>query len=258
MKASEIARQIEEVCPLHYQESYDNCGFQVGDPNSDVTGILISLDVTEEVIDEAIQKGCNMIISHHPLIFGGLKKITPSNYVSRCVIKAIENHITIYAGHTNVDKYPKGVSYKLAEKLGLTDVDFLCEEDGYGLGSIGLLKEEKDPVQFLNEIKEMLNVGCIRHTNLPEGKKIKKVALCGGSGHEFLPIAIQKNADIYLTADIKYHQFFDADNRIILADLGHFESEQFTKEIFYEIVSKNNANFAVYFSDSKTNPINYI
>lgn len=261
MKIREITQEIEHFAPLRYQESYDNCGVQVGHPDDEIRNILLTIDITEEVIDEAIQKKCNLIISHHPLLFFGLKKITPDMPIARCVIKAIENRITLYSCHTNIDKAPQGVSYRTAIKLGISVEKVLCEEpddSGFGLGIVGNLPEEEDAYSFLQRIKKTLNIGSIRHTNIPDGKKIKRVALCGGAGHEFLRNAIQEKADIYLTSDIKYHQFFDAEDRIILADFGHFESEQFTKEIFYEIVSKNNAKFATYFSDSKTNPINYI
>lgn len=261
MKIREITTQIEDFAPLKYQESYDNSGIQVGDVNQEVKGVLLCIDITEEVVDEALRKGCNLIISHHPLIFGGIKKITPDTYIARTIIKAIENHIVLYSSHTNMDKAPHGVNYQIAQKLGINVEKMLeKEKDGsnFGLGIVGELNQEEDALQFLERVKEIIHIGCIRHTEIPQGKKVKRIALCGGSGFEFLPLAIKEKADIYLTGDLKYHQFFEADGQIIIADFGHFESEQFTKDIFYEIVSKNNANFAIYFSDSKTNPINYI
>ncbi|MCQ2209788.1 MAG: Nif3-like dinuclear metal center hexameric protein [Paludibacteraceae bacterium] len=261
MKIREITQQIEDFAPLKYQESFDNSGIQVGDIDADVKGVLLCIDITEDVVNEAIEKGCNLIISHHPLIFRGIKKITPENYISRTIIKAIENQIVLYSSHTNMDKAPHGVNYHVATKLGIVVEKMLCSEkdnSDFGLGVVGELQEEEDCIHFLKRVKTILNIGCIRHTDIPEGKKVKRIALCGGSGNEFLPYAIRENADIYLTGDLKYHQFFETEKQIIMADFGHFESEQFTKEIFYEIVSKNNANFAIYFSDSKTNPINYI
>ena len=262
MKVNEITSAIEAYAPLAYQESYDNCGMQVGDPKQDVSGVLITLDVTEAVIDEAIQKGCNLIVSHHPLIFKGPKKICGGNYIERCIIKAIKHDIAIYSSHTCMDKTTGGVSAKMAEKIGLKDIRPLDEEKHddkiIGLGIIGTLPREEDALAFLKRVKETFEVGSLRHTHLKEGAKVKKVALCGGSASEFLGKAIAAKADIYLTADIKYHQFFDVENHIILADIGHFESEQFTKEIFYEIISKINPKFAVHISESKTNPINYL
>lgn len=262
MRVSEIASAIEKYAPLSYQESYDNCGMQVGDPEQEVTGILITLDVTEAIIDEAIQKGCNLIVSHHPLIFRGSKKICGRTYVERCVIKAIKHDIAIYSSHTCMDKAAGGVSFKMAEKLGVKaesplEVEKIGNEQ-IGLGAIGDLAQEEDAVAFLLRIKETFHAGNIRHTEIKAGQKVKRVALCGGSASEFIDNAIAGKADIFLTADVKYHQFFDVEGRIILADIGHFESEQFTKEIFYEIISKINPKFAVYISEVKTNPINYL
>lgn len=261
MKIREITEAIEKFAPLRLQESYDNSGVQVGNVDDDVQGVLLCIDITEETIEEAIRKGCNLIISHHPLIFRGIKKIEPNNYISRCIIQAIEKHITLYACHTNLDKVPQGVSYRTATKLGI-DVEKILAPEGedksYGLGVIGELKEAMDAEEYLQKVKEIVGIGTIRHTEA-KGKKVKRIAVCGGAGHEFLSLAKSEKADLYLTGDLKYHEFFETEGTIILADFGHFESEQFTKEIFYEIVSKINPNFAnIYFSDSKTNPINYI
>lgn len=262
MRVNDITALIETEAPLHYQESYDNCGMQVGDPNMEVEGVLITIDVTESVIDEATQKGCNLIIAHHPLIFRGQKKICGRNYVERCIIKAIKNDIAIYASHTCLDKASKGVSAKMAEKLHIKIEAPLEEEningEKIGLGVIGTLPHEEEAYTFLRQVKEIFQVGCVRHTAIDEGKKVRRIALCGGSAAEFIDKAIREKADLFITADVKYHQFFDAERQIIVADIGHFESEQFTKEIFFEIISKNNPKFAVHISESKTNPINYL
>lgn len=262
MKINEITALIEEYAPLDYQESYDNCGMQVGDSEQEIKGVLITLDVTEEVIEEAIRKECNLIISHHPLIFRGQKRLCGLTSIERCVMKAIKNDIAIYSSHTCMDKAAKGVSAKMAEKIGLIDVRPLETEchggEEIGLGVIASLPQEEDATTFLKRVKNIFQVGCIRHTRIEQNKKVKVVALCGGSAFEFMETAIQKSADIYLTADVKYHQFFETEGRIILADIGHFESEQYTKEIFYGIISKINPKFAVYISESKTNPINYL
>lgn len=261
MKVKELSSIIESYAPLKYQENYDNSGLQIGDPESEIRGVLLTIDITEDVIQEAIDKKCNFILSHHPLIFGRIKKVTGENYVERCIQKAIKNDLCLYACHTNMDKVSNGVSSRMAKKIGLVDCQILSLEktdgENIGLGMIGFLSKEEDEIKFLERIKNIFNIECIRYTTLRE-KPIRKVALCGGSGHEFLNQAIESNADIYLSGDFKYHQFFEADNKIVIADIGHFESEQFTKEIFFEIVSKINPKFAIHFSDSKTNPINYL
>lgn len=265
MKIKEIIHEIENFAPLKFQESYDNSGVQVGDTTREAVGVLLCVDVTEAVLEEAIEKNCNLIISHHPLIFSGIKKIIPDNGIGKIIFKAIENHITIYSSHTNMDKAPKGVSYQTAAKLGVIVEKPLVpekEDERFGLGIIGELPKEMKMVDFLEKTKKILNLGNIRHSEIPQDKTVKKIALCGGSAFEFYKEAIAAGADLYLTADIKYHQYFEPENRIILADIGHYESEQFVKEIFYDIVSglnsKINAKFALLFSERPSNPINYL
>ena len=364
MNVKSICELIEEVAPLSLQESYDNAGLLVGDSQMEINSVLISIDVTEEVLEEAIRKNCNMIVSHHPLIFSGLKRLAGQNEVQRCVTKAIKNDIAIYAAHTNMDNVIQGVSGKMAEKIGLRNIQILqpkqnallklitfvpqlyshaireaifeagagqignydsCsfnadgvgsfranekarpfvgkidelhlepetrieivlpeylknqvleallkahpyEEPAYdfiplknawnqvGAGVVGELTIEEDELEFLTRIKSVFNNPTIRHTALL-GKKIKRVALCGGSGSSFLPDALSASADVYISGDFKYHEFFEAQKRILIADIGHFESEQFTKDIFFEIITKKMPTFAVQISDSKTNPINYL
>ena len=364
MKVRSVCEFIEEVAPLALQESYDNAGLLIGDPQMDVTAVLVTIDITEEVIQEAIEHNCNLIISHHPLIFSGLKRITGQNLVQRCVALAIKNDIAIYAAHTNLDNVLSGVSGKIASKIGLKNLSILqpkskgllklitfapqlhafavrqamfdagagsignydsCsynmegfgtfranenakpfvgevdklhsesemrievilpaynkskvlkalvethpyEEPAFdivelanswetvGAGIVGELEQEEDATAFLNRIKTIFNVPTIRHTQLNKNT-VKRVALCGGAGSSFLSDAIAANADVYISGDFKYHEFFDAENRIIIADIGHFESEQFTKDIFYEIITEKMPTFAVRISDTKTNPINYL
>ncbi|MDR3651897.1 MAG: Nif3-like dinuclear metal center hexameric protein [Paludibacter sp.] len=364
MIVESICELIEEVAPLALQESYDNAGLLVGDSQMEVTSVLICIDITEEVISEALQKKCNLIVSHHPLIFSGIKKLTGQNEVQRCVAIAIKNDIAIYAAHTNLDNVLSGVSGKMAEKIGLKNIQILqpkqnlllklisfvpklhsygvrqalfeagagqignydyCsfnaegigtfranenaqpfvgnfdelhsepetrievvlphyrkyhvlnallkthpyEEPAYdfiplqnswnqvGAGVVGELEEVEDELVFLNRIKSIFDNPTIRHTSLLD-KKIKRVALCGGSGSSFLQDAINAKADIYISGDFKYHEFFEAQKQILIADIGHFESEQFTKDIFFEIITKKMPTFAVQISDSKTNPINYL
>lgn len=364
MKAAEIISVLEDFAPLTYQESYDNCGVQVGDTNMEVTGVLLTLDITEAVIDEAIARHCNMIVAHHPVIFSGLKKLTGRNYVERVVLKAIKNDILLYAAHTNMDNARAGVNAIIAERIGLQQTTILqpmqgtlkklytyapgkdaarvrdalfaagagqigkyaeCsfnteghgsyrplpdatpyigeagglrhtepevkievlvqphhetavlwalfashpyEEVAYelvalqnqnqelGAGLVGNLPEPMEAAAFLTHLKEKMNVSCIRHTRLP-GKKIQRVAVCGGSGSFLLKDAIRAGADLFITADYKYHQFFDAENRIVIADIGHYESEQFTVQLFEQLLKKKIPNFAPLLSDINTNPVNY-
>jgi dinuclear metal center YbgI/SA1388 family protein len=364
MLVKDIIKTIEDYAPPVYQESYDNCGLQVGDPDDVVKGVLITLDVTEAIVEEAMKRGCNMIVSHHPLIFSGLKRISGRNYVERVVVKAIKNDISIYAAHTNLDNMHNGVNAKICEKLGLRDTRILAPKGGMlsklytyapkivadqvrdamfaaGAGTVGKYKEcsfntggtgtfkpgsdanpaigvaggdrewvdevkievlvakhaegavlkalfgshpyeevayELIPLQnsnqelgagmvgrlpepmteeaFLEVIKKQMQAGCIRHTQLG-GKPIATVAVCGGSGSFLLKDAIKAGADIYITADFKYHQFFDAEGRIVIADIGHYESEQYTSEIFETILKKKFPNFAVLLSNISTNPVKY-
>ena len=363
MKIKEIINEIEKVAPLSLQENYDNAGLITGHPDNEFSAAILSIDATEEVIQEAIDRGANMVISHHPIIFSGLKKINGNNYIERTIIKAIKNDIAIYAVHTNIDNVSTGVNAKICEKLALINCKVLLpkrgelkklvtfiptdqldkvrqeiflagaghignydscsynlegegsfralegadpyvgnvgeihfereirfeaifpahkqsniisallkshpyEEVAYdiypldnvyekiGAGMIGELEKPISEKEFLDKIKKVFDVNCIRHTEFL-GKKIKKIAVCGGSGSFLLRRAINKSADIFISGDFKYHQFFDADKQILIADIGHYESEQYTKELFYDILTKKFPNFAFYFSEKNTNPVNY-
>lgn len=262
MKIKEITSYLEEIAPLAYQENYDNCGLIVGDKNTDVNGTLITLDCTEAIVDEAIETGCNLIIAHHPIIFTGLKKLNGSNYIERTVIKAIKNNIAIYAIHTNLDNVHNGVSAKIANKLGLRNCKILCPKDeknsiNVGSGILGELAESVESKVFLESLKTIMQTDCVRHTSLVKNT-IKKVAVCGGSGSFLLSHAKALDADIFISADFKYHDFFDAENDIIIADIGHYESEQFTKDLIYDLLTKNFTKFAVRLSKVNTNPIKYL
>lgn len=261
MTVKEITDSIESFAPLHLQSSYDNSGLICGDPAREVSSALLCIDVTEEVVQEAIRQGDNLIISHHPLIFSGLKHLTTATYVERSVILAIRHDISIYAAHTNLDAVSGGVSGRMADKLGLIRRSVLRPEGGNtpetGYGIVGDLPEPADTMEFLNRVKETFHCPALRYT-APHTGQVRRVALCGGSGAAFLPEAIAGRADIYITGDVKYHDFFHTENRIILADIGHYESEQFTKEIFYELLTKKSTKFALRFSTINTNPINYI
>jgi dinuclear metal center YbgI/SA1388 family protein len=363
LKVKDISGFLEQLAPLSSQESYDNCGLITGSHNQKVTGVLLSLDCTEEVIDEAISKGANLIVAHHPIVFKGLKKINGKNYVERTIIKAIKNDIAIYAIHTNLDNYRFGVNHEIASRIGLINTRILApksnvlkklivfcptenvsqlskslfeagaghigdyaecsfESDGKGgflpeensnptLGKVGsreVLEETKLEViisshqegrilkamnsahpyeevaydlipllnknhfegagmigdlenvmevdSFLAHLKSTFDCGVIRHTK-KHLKEIKKVAFCGGAGSFLLSDAKAQGADIYITGDFKYHEFFDAEDSIIIADIGHYESEQFTPNLIHDVMKKKFINFALHLSEVNTNPINY-
>lgn len=364
MKIKEIILAIEEVAPNSLQESWDNSGLIIGDPDTEIHSALITLDVTSAVVDEAIQHQNRLIIAHHPLVFGGIKKLNGKTDMERAVLKAIKNDIAIYAAHTNIDVVKNGVSWMMARKLDLQNIKTLSPQKGLlkklvtfvpkkdiehvrkavyqagaghignydsccfnvegigsfkgnqsanpyvgkkgeihfeeeirfetvfplflqhkivsalidahpyeevaydiypldnhhpeiGIGIVGQLPEPCHPLEFLNRVKDQFHCKAIRYTNLHK-EIISKVALVGGSGSSFLNDALAVKADIFITGDFKYHQFFDAENKIIIADIGHYESEQFTKELFYEIVTNKFSKFALRLSEVKTNPINYL
>ena len=261
MYIKEIISLIEDYAPLKFQASFDNSGLLCGNPERELTSILLCIDVTEEVIKEAIDKGHNLIISHHPLIFSGLKHITPATYVERCVIDAIKHDITIYAAHTNMDVVSNGVSGRMADKLDLYHRQILQPEgdpmDGNGFGIIGELQQPVESMAFLQQVKEICRCERLRYTT-PHTPFIQRVAVCGGAGASFFKQALAGQSDIYISGDFKYHDFFLTENRIMIADIGHYESEQFTKEIFYEILTKKISKFAIQFSEINTNPIKYL
>lgn len=364
MKLKEIVRVLENFAPPSYQESYDNAGLLTGNHGMEVSGVLLTLDVTEAVIEEAIQEKCNVIIAHHPLIFKGLKKLTGNHWVERCVIKAIKNDIAIYAIHTNLDHVAGGVNTKIAQKLGLQNLKILnpktetltklvtfvpkdhsesvlealytagageignydhCsfqtegtgtfrpndnskafigekgkdesvdeirlevvfeghksgkvlsalkqahpyEEVAYyltalqnknqevGAGMIGELPASQEPIEFLKDLKVKMNTGTIKHTAI-HCDKVQKVAVCGGAGGFLLNRAISAGADVFVTSDFKYHDYFEADGKIVIADIGHYESEQFTKELLQEIIEKAGIEINTKISTTITNPVNYL
>ncbi len=361
MKIFEITQYLEKIAPSAYQESYDNAGLIVGNPQTDITKILISLDCLEKTIDEAITQGCNMVIAHHPIVFKGLKRLNGNNYVEKTILEAIKNEVAIYAIHTNLDNVKNGVNFKIAQKLGLENIKILApktqtlqkltifvpvthtqrllqalaesgagqignykncsfrtqgtgtfmpnehansfigqahkqeevienrievvfpfplqsailravyahhpyEEVSYflqnveninqevGAGAIGELPTEMTELDFLAFLKEKMQTKCIKHTQLL-GKNIKKIALCGGSGSFLLGNAIRQKADIYVSADFKYHEFFDADNKIVVADIGHYESEQYTSELLAELLKHQFPTLTTHITTQNTNPV---
>lgn len=260
-KVSEIISCITDFADLGLQESWDNSGILVGDCNMLVDKALISLDVTEEVIDEAVSKGFHLVISHHPVIYKPLKRLLTENTVQRVIMKAIKNDVTIACMHTNLDNSSAGVSMALAKRLGIKEMSVLerVRDDAgivSGAGMIGCLENAMDETDFLMMVKNSLGTKALRHSHLL-GKKIKRVAVCGGSGFFLLNRSKECVADAFVTADVKYHDFFEADGNILLVDAGHYETEQFTKEIIADAILKKFSNFAVSISNVNTNSINY-
>jgi len=364
MKIKEMIRPLEEMAPLSLQESYDNSGLLIGSPEDEIHGVLISLDLTDSVIEEAVMNKCNLIISHHPLIFSGLKRINGKNATERIVQKAIKNDIGIYAIHTNLDNVDSGVNKILCVKLGLTNCRILSpkkdllgklvtfcpvdhaekvrqalfeagagnignydscsfnmagtgsfkgssetnpfvgekgqlhyeneirvetiypiyleekiiqalisthpyEEVAYdlyklenkfnrtGAGMIGELRKNMSETDFLHFVKKITTSACIRHSGFT-GNTVRKVAVCGGSGSFLIREALKAGADIFITGDVKYHDFFEAENKMLIADIGHFESEQFAIELIYNVLNKKFPTFAVLISENNTNSVNYL
>lgn len=364
MKIKEIVSALERFAPLPLQDGFDNAGLQIGLTDAETTGALLCLDVTEAVIDEAISLGCNLIISHHPLIFKGYKSLTGKDYVERCMIKAIKNDIVVYSAHTNLDNVQGGVNHKIAEKIGLKNLRFLSDKEemllklvtfvpeshaeivrealftagcGHignydscsystkgegtfragegtnpfcgkvgelhreaevrietilpsykksaavkalinahpyeepafdlyplknnmaqaGSGIVGELEVAETELELLKRIKKIFEVESLKHNKLT-GRLIQKVALCGGSGAFLLPEAITANADVFITGEMKYHEYFGHESGILIAEIGHYESEQYTKEIFYSIIENQFPHVDIYISKVNTNPIKYL
>ncbi|MFW5644395.1 MAG: Nif3-like dinuclear metal center hexameric protein [Bacteroidota bacterium] len=364
MKLKEIVSFFNELAPFAFQEGYDNSGLQLGKPEKEIGAALLCIDITEEVVDEAMHTECDLIISHHPLLFNGIRRITGQTMTERIIEKCIKNDMALLSVHTNIDAVAGGVNKKICDKLGLRDTGILLpvkgkllklvffvpvdhaeavrnavfkpgagvignydhcsynlegkgsfragdESDPYigekgkihfedeirvetimpfhlknkvvsallkahpyeevaydiyplenewdqvGMGMTGHFEEPMEEHDFLNAVKTVFNASCLKYTSLRD-KKIQKVAVCGGSGSSLLSHAISSGSDAFVTGDFKYHQFFEADDKILIADIGHYESEQFTKELFYEELTKKFPKFAVRLSEVNTNPINYL
>ena len=272
MKIKDILAVLEAVAPPHLQESYDNAGLIVGHPEEEVTGVLFCLDSTEAVVEEALALGCNLVVAHHPIVFRGLKRFNGSSYVERTVMQAIRHDVALYAIHTNLDNvYYQGVNAKIAKKLGLGNTCILLPKQSSvdsglttddcrlqtGAGMIGLLPQPMAETDFLHHVKSALQASCVRHTALRH-KPVEKVAVCGGSGSFLLSEALRAGADAFVTADFKYHEFFDAEDRLVIADIGHYESEQFTIELLFDIVREKFPTFALHCTKVNTNPVFYL
>ncbi len=257
MKVREIIRVIEDFAPLSIQEGWDNSGLCVGSPDDEVSSILMGLDCTEKLVDEAIECGADMIITHHPLIFSGLKKISPEDATGAAVIKAVRAGISIYAAHTNADKVIAGVSGAMAARLGLEDVTILDEDgEGTGLGAVGNLPTPVSSEEAIALVKEKFSLKTVR-TSAPSDKPISRIAMCGGSGGSLIANARKSGAQLYISGDISYHNFFTPEGFMIM-DIGHYESEIEIVDILFSLIKKNFPTFAVRITQNiNSNPIYY-
>ena len=261
MKIKEVLSALERFAPLPLQESWDNAGLQVGLTETEVSGALLCLDVNEKIVDEAIQKGCNLVVSHHPLLFRGLKTISDLTDVQRTVMKAVQKGVCVISMHTNMDNAKGGVNYKMAEKLGLRDVLFLAPKtvDGVesGSGVIGELPEAQASDDFVLAVKKAFGVECAMCNELLR-RPVRKVALCGGAGDFLLDEALKAGADAFITGEMHYHQYFGYEQQIQICVIGHYQSEQYTAEIFRDIIEKECPGVKTYIAETCTNPILYL
>ena len=252
---------LERFAPLPLQKSWDNAGLQVGLTETEVSGALLCLDVNERIVDEAVRKGCNLIVSHHPLLFRGLKTISDLTDVQRTVMKVIENHLCVVSMHTNMDNAKGGVNFRIAEKLGLSDIEFFASKqvDGIeaGSGVTGLLTDPMAADDFVLAVKKAFGVECAMCNELLR-RPVRKVAICGGAGDFLLDEALKAGADAFITGEMHYHQYFGYEQKIQICVIGHYQSEQFTAEVFEEIIRENCPEVKTYISETNTNPILYI
>lgn len=257
LKVKDIAHTLEEFAPKRWQESYDNAGLQVGNPDMDVTAVLVCLDVTERILQEALERGCNMIVSHHPLIFKGLKELIGNTPVERIAIEAIRQNIAIYSAHTNLDAAWDGVSHEMAHILGLRNLatlDVRQNEKQVGIGVVGDF-EPVPKMEFLRRLKEDFSVKGLRYSAAWPGLVVKRVAVCGGAGAYLIPTAIAVGADAIVTGDVKYHDYTSYGENILICDIGHFESEFCTRQIFSRLIKDRFPECPVFGADTEENPI---
>ena len=254
---------LERFAPLPLQESWDNAGLQVGLTETEVSGALLCLDVNERIVDEAIQKDCNLIVSHHPLLFRGLKTISDLTDVQRTVRKAIQSNIAVISMHTNMDNAQGGVNFRIAQKLGLQNVRFLAEgpstgsETASGSGTLGEFADPMAADDFILLVKKAFGVECAMCNELLR-RPVKKVAICGGAGDFLLDEAVKAGADAFITGEMHYHQFFGYEQQIQICVIGHYQSEQFTSEIFRDIIARDCPGVRTEIAETSTNPILYL
>ncbi len=259
MKVRDIANIIEEFAPLSLQASYDNAGLIVGHYDTDVRGIMLAVDLTEDVINEAIERDANMIVTHHPIIFSPLKRLTAANYVERMVELAVRKEVVVYAAHTNLDSAPDGMSWRLGEMLGLRDMKVLepTSADGScGFGVVGELENELPTEEYIDFVARTLSLSVMRHTTIAT-PRVKRIALCTGSGGSLMGEVKHSGAELYITADLRYNDFFEGQNSFTTLDVGHYESEFCAIQIIYDILSKKMINFALHKTIFGANPVHY-
>ena len=261
MKIKEVLSALEQFAPLPLQESWDNAGLQVGLTETEVSGALLCLDVNEKIVDEAVCKGCNLIVSHHPLLFRGLKTISDMTDVQRTVMKVIQNQLCVISMHTNIDNAHGGVNFRIAQKLGLQDVHFFAPKSVDGLeggsGVVGMLVEPMAADDFVLKVKKTFGVECAMCNELLR-RPIQRVAICGGAGDFLLDEAVKTGADAFITGEMHYHQYFGYEQQIQICVIGHYQSEQFTAEIFQEIIQRECPDVKTEIAETVTNPILYL
>ena len=253
----DIAAVIEDFAPRCLQESYDNAGLQVGDPEAQVSAIMLCLDVNEDVIKETLDRECNMIVSHHPLIFKGLKNLIGADVTQRLVMEALKCNISVYSAHTNLDSVWDGVSHEIAHKLDVKDLEVLEPQPlnpMTGLGVVGNIKP-LPKIEFLRKVKDTFDVAALKYSAQSPSVVVRRVAVCGGAGASLISAAIKAKADILVTGDVKYHDFTSYGSDIIIADIGHFESELCSREILSRVIREKFPDLTIYFSDAERNPI---
>ena len=261
VKIKQVLSALEQFAPLPLQESWDNAGLQIGLTEAEVSGALLCLDVTERVVDEAVRRGCNLVVSHHPLLFRGLKQVSDATDVQRTVWKAIREGVCIVSMHTNMDNARGGVNWKIAEKLGLTDVRFFAEKTVQGIeggsGVVGMLPQPMAAEAFISQVKKTFGVTCAQCNELLQ-RPIQRVALCGGAGDFLLDEAVALKADAFITGEMHYHQYFGYEQRLQICVIGHYQSEQFTTEVFRDVISERCPGVRTEIAETCTNPIYYL
>ena len=257
MKLREVIAALEHLAPLRLQDEWDNSGLQVGFPESEIDQVLVCLDVTEAIVDEAIAAECNLIVSHHPLIFKALRQVSDATYQQRCVVKALAAGISIYSAHTSLDNAPGGVNHRIAALLGLEKLRWLSPRDGEDAGSglVGELPASEPDAAFLARVQRTFGVECLQHSAL-DGRQVRRVALCGGAGAFLLHDAVCAGADCFISGEFHYHDYFE-NQGVLLAELGHYQSEQFTQDLLLEYLHKTCPGLTVRKTAINTNPICY-
>ena len=257
MKLREVIAALEHLAPLRLQDEWDNSGLQVGFPESEIDHVLVCLDVTEAIVDEAIAAKCNLIVSHHPLIFKALRQVSDATYQQRCVVKALAAGISIYSAHTSLDNAPGGVNHRIAALLGLQKLRWLSPRDGEDAGSglVGELPASEPDAAFLARVQRTFGVECLQHSAL-DGRQVRRVALCGGAGAFLLHDAVCAGADCFISGEFHYHDYFE-NQGVLLAELGHYQSEQFTQDLLLEYLHRTCPGLTVRKTAINTNPICY-